>query len=133
MARKLLKPGETCAVLTWNDELGYRGEILEVNEVFPFGKVYKVKILTAELVGETVSIRHSLGVVIPWPAHDLFKGYRVRSHPATDAFMAGDVYGTVEKVGSKWIHVRMDRSKRLRKFNPANLIHHRPLFAGKVG
>lgn len=43
-------------------------------------------------------------------------GPRVESHPATDAWIMGDRYGTVVKVGAAYVHVRMDRSGRVRKF-----------------
>lgn len=43
---------------------------------------------------------------------------RVRVQPWTDAFMQGDVYGTVEDLGRAYVHVRMDRSQRLRRFYP---------------
>lgn len=43
---------------------------------------------------------------------------RVQAHPATDAWMSGDRYGTVSKVGRELVHVRMDRSGRTRKFRP---------------
>lgn len=34
----------------------------------------------------------------------------------------GDRYGTVEKIGRKYIHVKMDRSGKIRKFTEENLI-----------
>lgn len=49
-------------------------------------------------------------------------GMTVSSHPATDAWMRGDRYGTVVKVGRKFVHVRMNRSGQLRKFHPSNLV-----------
>lgn len=49
-------------------------------------------------------------------------GLRVQAHPATDAFMFGDRYGQVVKIGHRWVHVAMDRSGRTRKFSPANLL-----------
>jgi hypothetical protein len=48
--------------------------------------------------------------------HRLTPGTIVASRPHTDAWMMGDRYGAVEKVGYKWLHVRMDRSGRVRKF-----------------
>ena len=48
-------------------------------------------------------------------------GKRVQAQPSTDSFMMGDRYGTVIRVGRKWIHVRMDRSNKVRKFTPGNL------------
>ncbi|AKU45338.1 hypothetical protein MADRUGA_48 [Mycobacterium phage Madruga] len=50
------------------------------------------------------------------------KDDRVKAHPATDVFMAGDVYGTVVNIGHKYIHVLMDRSGKVRRFAPENLI-----------
>ena len=44
-------------------------------------------------------------------------------HPATDAFMMGDRYGTVTKIGKSKIHVKMDRSGRTRLVLPGNLQH----------
>jgi hypothetical protein len=48
-------------------------------------------------------------------------GQRVELHPGTDAWISGDRYGTVEKIGSKYLHVRMDRSGRLLKVTPAGI------------
>lgn len=45
-------------------------------------------------------------------------GERVELHPATDAWMAGDRYGEIEEIGRFYLHVRMDRSKLLRKLTP---------------
>lgn len=47
---------------------------------------------------------------------------RVQAHPATDVWMRGDRYGTVEMVGRKYVHVKMDRSGRTLKFTEDNLI-----------
>jgi hypothetical protein len=52
-----------------------------------------------------------------------YKGERVSMHPATDAFMMGDRYGNVVKVGQKLVHVKMDRSGKIRKVSPGNLEH----------
>jgi hypothetical protein len=49
-------------------------------------------------------------------------GNRVQAHPATDAWMMGDRFGEIVVIGSKLVHVRMDRSGRLLKFRPENLI-----------
>lgn len=40
-------------------------------------------------------------------------GDRVELHPATDAWMQGDRFGIVAKIGRKYIHVEMDRSGRI--------------------
>lgn len=45
-------------------------------------------------------------------------GTRVELHPATDAWMRGDRYGTVVGVGRKYVHVRMDRSSLVRRVLP---------------
>lgn len=42
-------------------------------------------------------------------------GSRVELHPSTDAWMAGDRYGTVKAIGRKYLHVHMDRSGRVRR------------------
>jgi hypothetical protein len=48
-------------------------------------------------------------------------GTRLELHPATDDWMRGDRFGTVERVGRKYLYVRMDRSGRLRKTAPRNV------------
>lgn len=48
-------------------------------------------------------------------------GQRVQMATHTDAWMRGDRYGTVEKVGIKYVHVRMDKSGRLIRFSPGNV------------
>lgn len=48
-------------------------------------------------------------------------GDRVELHPATDRWMRGDRFGTVEKIGRKYIHVRMDRSGQLARVLPADI------------
>jgi hypothetical protein len=50
-------------------------------------------------------------------------GERVSMHPATDAFMMGDRYGEVSRIGKQFVHVRMDRSGGTRKVSPGNLEH----------
>jgi hypothetical protein len=45
-------------------------------------------------------------------------GERVELHPATNAWMMGDRFGQVENIGRKYVHVRMDRSGRLRQVTP---------------
>jgi hypothetical protein len=42
-------------------------------------------------------------------------GRRVEIHPRYDAWMAGDRFGEVVKVGRKYLHVKMDRSGKIRK------------------
>ena len=39
-------------------------------------------------------------------------GERVQLHPATDAWMQGDRFGCIVKIGRKYIHVVMDISGR---------------------
>ena len=48
-------------------------------------------------------------------------GDRVELAPHLDAWMAGDRYGNVESKGRRYIHVRMDKSGKLRKVSPENL------------
>lgn len=52
---------------------------------------------------------------------DFAVGQRVESHPATDAWIFGDRYGEVVKVGRNLVHVKMDRSGRTLKFLPRNI------------
>jgi hypothetical protein len=56
------------------------------------------------------------------------KGDRIETHPATDAWMSGDRFGEIVKVGRDKLHVKMDRSGRTRKFLPRDIAHidHRP-------
>lgn len=49
-------------------------------------------------------------------------GDRVQAHPGTDTWMMGDRFGTVSKLGRKYIHVKMDRSGRTIRFTPDNLL-----------
>lgn len=49
---------------------------------------------------------------------DFEAGDCVELHPATDAWMQGDRFGLVCKVGRKYIHVSMDRSSRILQFLP---------------
>jgi hypothetical protein len=46
-------------------------------------------------------------------ADDFTVGRRVKAHPATDTFMRGDVYGTIDFISrgpKRLVHVKMDRS-----------------------
>lgn len=49
-------------------------------------------------------------------------GQRVEAHPCCDCWMQGDRFGTVERIGRRLIHVRMDRFKNVRKFDPSRLL-----------
>lgn len=53
---------------------------------------------------------------------DYTKGQRVQIHPAADAWMSGDRFGTIERVGRKYLSVRMDRSGHLLMFAPRNIL-----------
>lgn len=48
-------------------------------------------------------------------------GMRVQSHPATDAWLMGDRYGVIVKVGRTKIHVKMDRSGRILRFSASDI------------
>ena len=48
-------------------------------------------------------------------------GDRIQTHPATNAWMRGDRFGTVVKVGTKKVQVLMDRSGRKIIFSFANV------------
>lgn len=47
---------------------------------------------------------------------------RVELHPATDAWMRGDRFGTVTKIGRVYFTVLMDKSKRRLKVLPINIL-----------
>lgn len=58
--------------------------------------------------------------------HYLAPGVRVELSPATDRWMRGDRFGTVEKHGRKWIHLRMDTSGQLVRIprdNPGDVLY----------
>lgn len=60
---------------------------------------------------------------IKWARQHLDAGWPLRAatHPATDAWLAGDRYGEVTAVGRTRIHVKMDRSGRVRRFRTQDL------------
>ena len=47
---------------------------------------------------------------------------RVELHPATDWWMQGDRYGEVIAIGSVYYHVKMDRSGKVRRMVPENIL-----------
>jgi hypothetical protein len=49
-------------------------------------------------------------------------GQRVELHPACDAWMQGDRFGVVAKIGTKYVHVKMDRSGRTLVKLPRNVL-----------
>ena len=49
-------------------------------------------------------------------------GQRVELHPACDAWMQGDRFGVVTKIGTKYVHVKMDRSGRTLQKLPKNVL-----------
>jgi hypothetical protein len=49
---------------------------------------------------------------------DFHIGQRVALHPATDAWMMGDRYGELIKIGRRYLHVRCD-SGAVRRFPPS--------------
>jgi hypothetical protein len=51
-------------------------------------------------------------------------GTRVQLHPACDAWMMGDRYGVVVKVGRKYLHIHCDRSGKVRKVPPDLVIEY---------
>lgn len=73
--------------------------------------------LKAWLAGADNDARRNLN---NWLAKGGFRP-RVELSPSTDAWMAGDRFGEVVKVGSTYVHVRMDRSGRTRMV-PPNLV-----------
>lgn len=50
------------------------------------------------------------------------RGQRVELHPATDLWMRGARFGTVEKIGRKWIHVNVDLLGRTVRISYRNLM-----------
>lgn len=46
------------------------------------------------------------------------KGDRVKIHPTSEAFLAGERYGTVESVGRIWVRIIGDRSGKLFRLPP---------------
>lgn len=53
---------------------------------------------------------------------DYREGQRVQLHPATDRWMRGDRYGTVLRIGRKYVRVLMDRSGHTIRVDPENLL-----------
>lgn len=53
---------------------------------------------------------------------DIKAGQRIQLRPATDAWMQGDRYGEVVRVGKSIVHAKMDRSKRVRRFHPESIL-----------
>lgn len=49
-------------------------------------------------------------------------GDRVQVHPATDAWMSGDRFGTVTRVGVKYASVKMDRSGQVLMFRGRDIL-----------
>jgi hypothetical protein len=58
-------------------------------------------------------------------ADDFTVGQRVKAHPATDTFMRGDVYGTIQRISGRkrLVLVKMDRSGKRLRFAARNLLH----------
>lgn len=50
-------------------------------------------------------------------------GERVESHPATDAWMMGDRFGTITKITRKYVHVEMDRSAPMGRCERSSASH----------
>lgn len=46
---------------------------------------------------------------------------RIELHPATDAWMMGDRFGTIERLGTDAAFVRMDKSGKLRRVRSVNI------------
>lgn len=52
---------------------------------------------------------------------DFRRGYRIELHPACDLWMRGARFGTVQKVGRKYLTVKMDMLTRTIRVSPANV------------
>ena len=50
-----------------------------------------------------------------------YVGQRVELHPGMDAWMRGDRYGEIAKIGREKIHVKMDKSRRTLRIMPDHL------------
>lgn len=48
---------------------------------------------------------------------------RVQLHPATDLWMRGDRFGTVHTIGAFYVWVLLDRTGRVVKVRPCDLLH----------
>lgn len=53
---------------------------------------------------------------------DLAVGQRIQLVPHHDSWMAGDRYGEVVRVGRSIVHVKMDRSGRVRWLHPESVL-----------
>lgn len=49
-------------------------------------------------------------------------GDRIEAAPHTNSWMMGDRYGEIVKIGRFYLHVKMDRSGKTRKFVPENVL-----------
>ena len=49
------------------------------------------------------------------------EGHRIETHPATDRWMMGDRYGTIEKAGRKLYHIRSDVTGKIFRIHPDNV------------
>ena len=54
--------------------------------------------------------------------HAFKVGQHVETHPATNAWMRGDRFGTVDRIGRLYVVVKLDRSGRTLRFAPRNLL-----------
>lgn len=50
------------------------------------------------------------------------KGARVQLHPSTSYWMQGDRYGTIERVGTHYLFIRMDKSGKLIQVIPSSIL-----------
>ena len=49
------------------------------------------------------------------------KGDRIQARPATDCWMQGDRFGTVDSIGRKWFWIEMERSCQMRGIPPLDI------------
>ncbi len=64
-------------------------------------------------------MKDSLGNPVAFPYS---VGDRVELHPATDAWGRGDRYGKIQRIGTKFSHVLMDRSGRVLRVPARNIL-----------
>jgi hypothetical protein len=56
-------------------------------------------------------------------AWNFIVGDRIAMHPATDLYMRGARFGTIEKIGRKLVTVKLDRLAKPVRVAPANILH----------
>jgi len=55
-----------------------------------------------------------------YTVRDFHPGQRVEMHPAADLWLTGARFGTVVKVGTKVVHVKLDKIPAIKRVHPRN-------------